>query len=434
MEEYSDRRSKTEIAFLRRGSRISSTNQTPEERTNHQSYRPGSSTRLNPMKMGMDNNQERPRYLSDSFKSSSSKVATAGSSKFPLRKFEEKRKQPLLARVDIAESSRRKADAKHLDNNSKKVIVEDENSDALQPEPEDFTTEQGHLLAPGPEGSHFAGPSGVSAHTVESLVRSASSSSRTHRQKDKHVNLGTPGACSLSLTNRSTIPGNSAIGLKPSYGYVSGVQRSGLRNFASTSVPDVQPSGFPSASIHNRRSEAMRKRASDGEGSSRSRSLTGPVSLGHSPPTYLCDTGPRVRTTERPLPQQIIRGSSRNHQDSAVSVRTRRSCPQDTRLRVSEQREDRMLSLHDLSARNQQSDQSHFSFEEVSSERAIRPFSVELPHEIYSTSHRGLNTRTAGRRQSSLIEESPPQMFHGFLGESDSHRHITMEGITEVVS
>ncbi|XP_062218209.1 uncharacterized protein LOC133918369 isoform X2 [Phragmites australis] len=433
MEEYSNRRSKTEIGFLRRGSRIPLRNQSSEERISHNSDGPGNSMRLNPMKTRMADDQERPRYLRDPFKSSSSKVTLASCSKFPLGKFEEKRRQSLSVGVDIAESSsRRKAEVKNLEG-SKNNAAEDDIPDALQTETDDFTTEQGQLLPPDHLVSLSAGFSDISAHTVESLVRSASLSSRTHRQKDKELNLGAPGACSSSFTDRSRIPGNSTVGVKPSYGHVSGVQRRGLKNIACTSVPDVQPSGCPFDSIHNRRFEAMRKRASVRESSSRSRSLNGPSNIGHSPLTHIRDTGPRIRTREQPPSQQMMQRSSRNHQDLVVSVRTRRSSPQVTKLRVSEEREDVMLSLNDSSKRNQQSDQSHFSFTETSPESSIRPLSVELPHEIYSSSRRGSNTRTARRRSSSLFEESPPQVFHGPLGERDSQRHITMEGITEVL-
>ncbi|KAJ1277917.1 hypothetical protein BS78_04G039500 [Paspalum vaginatum] len=413
MEEYSGRRSKTEIAFLRRGSRFSSSNRSPEERTNHSSDKPRSSTRLNPTKMTSADHQEKPRYLHDSFKSSSSKMAPTSSSKFPLRKFEERRKQPLLPGIDIAESSIRKTEARQLESRSKKVIVDSESSDNLQSESVGFSTER----VPYPECSHFTGPTGVSAHTVES--------SRTHRQKDKEVNLGTPGASS-SFTSRSIIPGNPTIGAR----HISGVQRHGLKNLGCTSVPDAQPSGYPSESVISRRFEFMRKRASDQESSSRSRNL----SLGRSSPTDICDIGPGIRTNVQSLPQQIIRRSSRNHQESAVSVRTRRSSPHSTNLSVPDERADGMLSLHESSTRNEQSVQEHLSLEEVSAESSIRPFSVELPHDIYSSSRRRTsNTRAESARPSSLFEESPPQLFHGLMGQRYSHRRMTMEGITEVL-
>ncbi|CAL5060278.1 unnamed protein product [Urochloa decumbens] len=433
MEEYSDRISKTEIAFRRRGSRFSYRNQSPEERTNDNSDRLGSSTRFNPMKTGVTDNQERPRYLRDSFKSSSSKVVPASSSKFPLRKFEEKRRQPLLAGVDIAESGRRKADAKQPEG-SKKIVVGDESSDTLRPESESSTTEQGRLLTPGPEGSHFTGPSGVSPHRAESLVRTAPLSSRGHRQKEKEVNFGAPGACSSYFTNRSTMPRNFTTGDRPAYGHVSGVQRRGLRNLGSTSVPDVQPSGCSSDSVYSRRFEFMRKRASDPESSSRSRSFSGPSKPGHSPPRDIRDTGPRNRMNEQPLSQQIIRSSSRNQQESAVSVRTRRPSPHATTLRAPDERADGMLSLHEPSTRNGLSAQEHLSFQEVSADSSVRPFFVELPHDIYSSSrHHSSNTRAERGRPSSLFEESRPQMFHDLMRERDGHRRITMGGIAEVL-
>ncbi|XP_039788208.1 probable E3 ubiquitin-protein ligase HIP1 isoform X4 [Panicum virgatum] len=488
MEEYSDRRSRTEIAFHRRGSRFSYRNGSPEEMTNHNSDGLGSSIRLNPSLLaGVTDNQERPRYLHDSFKSSSSNVGPTSSSKFPPRKFEEKRRQPLLTGVDIGESGRRKVEPSKQLEGSKKIIVDDESSDTLLIESKGFTTEQDRLLTPGQEGSYFAGPSGVSANRAESLVRTASLSSRTHRQKEKEVNLGTPGACSSSLTNRFTMPRNSTTGVRPAYGHVSGVQRRGLKNLGCNPVPDVQTSGCSSDSVYSRRFEFMRKKASDLESSSRSRSFSGPSNSDHSFPTYICDagprirlngsllsqhpesssrsrsfsgpsnsdhssptyirdtgpirlnetllsqhpesssrsrrfsgpsnsdhssptyirdtgprirlnetllsqhpesssrsrsfsgpsnsdhssptyirdTGPRIRLNETLLSQQIVRSSSRNQQESAVSVRTRRPSHATT-LRATDERADGMLSLHESSTRNGQSAQEHLSLEEVS--------------------------------------------------------------------
>ncbi|CAD6251875.1 unnamed protein product [Miscanthus lutarioriparius] len=369
MEEYSDRRSKAEIAYLRRGSRFSSRNLSSEERTNHNIDKPGSSTRFNPMKARIGDNQERPRYIHGSFKSSGSKVTPASSSKFPLSKFEERRRQPFVPGIDIAESSRRKADTKQLEG-SKKIAIDNESSDTLQGESEGFTTEQ----VPYPEGSHFTSHSGVSAHTVKSLVQTASLSSRTQTQKHKEVNMGTPGASSSSLTNGSTIPRSSTMGLRPAYGHVSGGQIRGLKNLGCTSVPDAQPSGCPSESVISRRFEFMRKRAFDEESSSRSRNL----SLGHSPPTDIRSTGHRIRMNEQSLSQQIPRRSSRNHKETAVSVRTRRPSPHATRMSVPDEREDGILSLHESSTRNVQPAQEHLSLEEVSSESSIRPFFVEF--------------------------------------------------------
>ncbi|KAF8677021.1 hypothetical protein HU200_046478 [Digitaria exilis] len=433
MDECSDRRSKTEIAFRRRDPRFSYRNQSPEHRTNQNNDGQGSSTRFYPMKAGVTDNQERPRYMRDSFKSSSSKVVPASSSKFPLRKFEEKRRQPLLSGVDIAESGRRKAEAKQLVG-SKKVIVEDESSDNLRTESNGFTSEQGRFLTHGPDVYHFTHPSGVSAHRAESLVRTSSLNSRTHRKKEKEVNLGTPGARSSSFGSRSTMPRNSNAVARPACGHISGIQRRGIKNLGYTSVPDVQASGCSSDPVYSRRFEFMRKRASDPETSSRPRSFSGPSNSGYSPTTDIRDTGPRIRMNEQSLSQQNIRNSSRNQQESAVSVRTRRPSPHATTLRAPDERADGMLSLHDSYTRNQQSAQEHLSLEELSAESSMRPFFMELPHEIYSSSrHHRLNTRAERGRPSSLFEESPPQMFQGLMGERDGHRPITMGGIAEVL-
>ena len=133
------------------------------------------------------------------------------------------------------------------------------------------------------------------------------------------------------------------------------------------------------------------------------------------------------------LSQQIIESRSRNQQESAVSVRTRRPSHATT-LRAPDERADGMLSLHESSTRNGQSAQEHLSLEEVSTKSSIRPLFAELPHDIYSFSrYQSSNSQAERGRPSSLFEESPPQMFHGLMGEGDGHRRISMGGIAEVV-
>ena len=100
---------------------------------------------------------------------------------------------------------------------------------------------------------------------------------------------------------------------------------------------------------------------------------------------------------------------------------------------VPDGRADGVLSLHESSTKDVQPAQEHLSLEEVSTESSIRPFFVEFDNNIFSSSHHHRSSTRAERgRPSSLFEESPRQMFHNLIGERDSHRHITMEGITEV--
>lgn len=435
MEDYPSGRSKAAIGFLRRGGGFSSRNQSTEERTIQNYDGPGITTRLNPMKTRLSDNQERPRYLRDSFRSSTSMAIHGSSSKVPLRKFgDEKRRQTLLAGVDIAESSSRNAGGKHLEGSNKRIVVDDRSSDVLHTETEGLATEQDQLIAPNAGVSDSASSSDISEHAVESLVRSAAPSSRTRRQKDKELNLGQSGVCSSSCTNRPTISRYAPADVKRPCNHASGVQQHGHNNLDCTSVPNFLPSGCSSGSVYSRRFDAMRKRTSDGGSFSRSRGLSGTASLDDSPPAYPAIAGPRIRTTttERASQQNALR-SRRNFQDSAVSVRTRRP-PWGARFRISEEREDGMISQRDSSIGNQQSDQVHSSSEEASTESSSRPFSAELPHAIYSSRGEGSNAFTARRRRSSsLYEERPPQTFHDLFRERNGRRHISIEGIAEVI-
>lgn len=428
MDEYLSRRSKTAIGFLRRSSSISSGKPSPEETTTQNTDGQGSTARVNPMKTRFADIQDRPRYLHGSYKSATSTVMSRSSSNVPLRKFgEEKRRQSSLEAIDIAES-RRKAEANCVED-SKKIVVENQSSAGAQTKTDELTAKDDQLVAPDPEVSHSAVSS--NAHTPESLVRSASLSSKTLRQKDKEVNLGRPGySCSSSCTNQPTIARIPTVGVKPSYGLITGEQRHGprgLKNLGCTSVSESS-----SDSVYSRRFDAIRKRVSDGESSSRSRVISGPSSLVHSHTVYPSVSGPRIRSTNQSVPRQTLGNRSRNIQDSAVSVRTRRTS-RDSRFRMSEERQDGMLSLHESTTGNEQSAGAHFSVEEVSSESSTRPFSLELPHAIYLSSRQGSSTQTFRRTSSSHFEENPPQTFHGRLGVRGGHRRINMDGIAEVL-
>ncbi|KAK1615044.1 hypothetical protein QYE76_020561 [Lolium multiflorum] len=431
MEEYLSRRSKTAIGYLRRGSSISSREQTSQETTCQTTDGHGSPARVNPVKTSLADNQERPRYLHGSYNSASSTAISRRFSKVPLRKFgEEKRRQSLLEGIDIAQTSRRKAEANNVEG-SKKIVAEKQSLGASRTRIKDDK-----LGAHDPEVSHSAGSSDVPAHTAESLVRSASLSSGTHRQKDKELNLGIPGySCSSSFTNQPTIPRIPSVGAKPQNGLSTGEQRHGprgLKNLGCSSVSDVLPSGCSSDSAYSRRFDAVRKRVSDGESSSRSRVISGPSGLGRSHTLFPSISGPRIRSTDQSAPQQTLGSLSRNIQDSAVSVRTRRTS-RDSRFRISEERQDGMLSLHESTVGNQQSMGVHFSVEEVSSESSVRPLAVELPHAIYSAGRQVSSTRTTRGTSSSHFEETLPQTSRGLLRERRGHRRINMEGIAEVL-
>jgi hypothetical protein len=437
MEENSGR-STTAIGFLRRGSGISLRNQSNEERPTQYTNKPGNTTKLNATKARWGDNKEKPRYLRDPFHSSGSKAASASSSKAPARKYyEEKQRRPFLAEVDNAESSNRRAEANHLQSSKKAVVEEDGHPYAQQTESEGtlstWTTGEDQPAEVDPEVLDSSGSSGISPHAVDSIVRSTTMRTRPRRQKDKEeFSLGRPQTASTSV-HQPTVPRNSPIGVKSSNAAGTGVQRRGLKNLGCTSISDVLPSGCSSSnSVHNKRAEVTRKRT-EGESSSRSRGLSGQSSLGHSSSMYPAITGPRVRAAEQSASQQATRTSSRIIRDSADSVRTTRPFTQHARVRMPDERGDSMFALRETITRVRQPDWANFSLDEPPSQRSTRPFSVELPHAIYSSSRQGSSNRTSRGRSSSRPEESPPQMFHGLLGERDGYRRINMEGIAEVL-
>ena len=188
-----------------------------------------------------------------------------------------------------------------------------------------------------------------------------------------------------------------------------------------------------SNSIHSKRAEIGRKRTSDAETSSRLRGLSGQSSSGPSPSLYPGITGPRVRTSEQSASQQTTRTSNRIIRDSADSVRTRRPSTQHARMRIPDETEHGVFALRETVTRVGQPDWARFSLDQAPPQRSGRPFRMELPHAIYSSSRHGSTSHTTSSRSTSGPEDSSPQMFHSLLGERDIYRRMNMDGIAEVI-
>uniref|UniRef100_A0A0A9FWF0 RING-type E3 ubiquitin transferase n=1 Tax=Arundo donax TaxID=35708 RepID=A0A0A9FWF0_ARUDO len=424
------------IGFLRRGSG-SLRNQSNEERPSQHSNKTGKTANLNPMKTRWADNKEKPRYLHEPFQSSGSKASSASSSKAPVRKYyEEKQKRPFLAEVDHAERSIRRPEVRRLQSGKKAVVHEDGHSYTQQMASEGSsstpTREGGLPEEPDLEVLETSVSSGISGQTVDSIVKNTASSTKSRRQKDKEESSsGRPQGAS-TFVRRPTVPQSSTIGVKSSNSAGTEVQRRGLKNLGCTSISDVLPSGCSSSdSVHNRRAEVTKRRTSDGENSSRSRGISGQVSLGQPPAIYPGITGPRPRATAQSASQQTAMTSSRSIQDSVDSVRTRRPSTQRVRERMPGEREDAVFALHETVTRVRHPERGHFPMDDGSPQRSARPFYAELPHAIYSSNCQG--SIRARRRPSSRPEESPPQMFHGLFGERDGYRRINMDGIAEVL-
>lgn len=419
-------RSTTTIGLMRRGSGVPLRNQSNEERPNQYQNKPGNTTKLNPTKATWAGNKEKPRYLRDSFPSSSSKSISASSSKAPVRKnYEEKLRRPLSAQLNNAESSNRRTVVNSLQS-SKKAIADEKDGHpcAQQTESEDSSSTSTTGDQPtglDPEILDSSVSSGSSPHAVDSLARNTALRTKPRRQKDKEeIGLGKTQPASTSV-HQPAGPRNLAIGVKSSNGTGPGVQRRGIKNLGCTSISDVLPSGCSSSnSVHSKRTEITRKRISDGETSSRPRGLSGQPSL------YPGSTGPRVRDSEQSASQQTTRTNNRIIRDSADSVRTRRPTTQQARMRMPDQTEQGVFALRETVSGARQPDWARFSLDEVPPQRSTRPFPMELPHAIYSSSRQGSSNRTSRSRASSRPEDSSPQMFR------DVYRRMNMDGIAEV--
>ncbi|KAM3193133.1 hypothetical protein ACQJBY_069983 [Aegilops geniculata] len=420
-------RSTTTIGLPRRGSGVSLRNQSNEERPNQFQNKPGNTTKLNPTKATWAGNKEKPGYLRDSFNSSGSKSVSASSSKAPVRKnYDEKLRRPSSAQFNNAESSNRRTVVNSLQSSKKAIADEkDEHPCAQQIESEDSSSTSTTGDQPtglDPEVLDSSVSSGSSSHVVDSVARNTALRTKPRRQKDKEeIGLGKTQTASTSV-HQPAGPRNLAIGVKSSNGAGPGVQRRGIKNLGCTSISDVLPSGCSSSnSVHSKRTEIMRKRISDGESSSRPRALSGQPSL------YPGSTGPRVRDSEQSASQQTTRTSNRIIRDSADSVRTRRPSTQQARMRMPDETEQGVFALRETVSGARQPDWARFSMNEVPPQRSTRPFPMELPHAIYSSSRQGSSNRTSRSRGSSHPEDSSPQMFR------DVYRRMNMDGIAEVL-
>ncbi|KAE8777992.1 E3 ubiquitin ligase BIG BROTHER-related protein [Hordeum vulgare] len=432
MEENASR-STTTVGLLRRGSGVSLRNQSNEERPNQFQNKPGNTTKLNPAKATWAGNKEKPGYLRESLNSSGSKSVSASSSKAHVRKnYEEKLRRPLSAQFNNAESSNRRTVVNRLQS-SKKAIADEEDGHpcAQQVESEESSSTSTTGDQPtglDPEVLDSSVSSGSSPHAVDSAGRNTAPRTKPRRQKDKEeIFLGKTQTASTSV-HQPTGPRNLAIGVKSSNGAGPGVQRRGIKNLGCTSISDVLQSGCSSSnSVSGKRTEIARKRISDGQTSSRPSGLSGQSSLGHSPSLYPGITGPRVRDSEQSASQQTTRTSNRTIRNSADSVRMRRPSTQQARMRMPDETEQGVFAMRETVSGARQPDWARFSLDEVPPQRSARPFPMELPHAIYSSSRQGSSNRTSRSRASSRPEDSSSQMFR------DVYRRMNMDGIAEVL-
>lgn len=423
----SSSRSAAPIRFLRRGSGISLRNKSNEDRPSQYNNKPGKSTNLNPVKSRFNENKEKSRYLQEPFHSSGSKASSVSSSKAPVRKYhDERQKRPFLAEADIAESSNRRTEVRHLQCGKKAVDNEYGHPDTQK------STSGGSSSSTYTEGGlseehdlgvlDFPVSSGSSARTIDSGNTALSGMERRQKNREE-LSSGRPQGAS-TFVNRRTVPQTLTTGAKLSSapGTTStALQRRGLKSLGCTSISDVLPSGCSSDSVRNRR-------VGNAGSSSRSRGINEQSNLGQPRASYSGSTVPRARAAEA---EQSARTNSTSIQDSTDSVRTRRPSILRARERMPGEREDGVFALRETVTRVRRPERGHFPTDDISPQRLARPFYGELPHEIYSSNHQGSSSRTA-RRRSSHPEERPQQMFLGLLGERDGNRHINMEGIAEV--
>lgn len=375
MEEYSGRRSSGGVRFSKTASGISLRSQNLEEKSNQNCNKFGvGSSRINAVKSTQIDNLERPRNARASFRSTSSKAIVGSTSRSTSRKsHHEKQKQSVLEERNIAENS-----------GSSKAVIEYS---------EDSISNSGDSISNSTtEGFNSHKYQGISMHNVESSRRASSSSSSSSKQRNKELCLGSFGRIG-SASKKVSLASKSSPGLK---------------NLSCASVSDVLPSGCSSSDLNrSKRVEAFRKRASEGESSSRVKSLIGSSSRGIPGPCLLVPEQSASRLAARRT------GNPQSSRDGAVSSGIVTASSEEPRVGVSDQR-----------ASNEE---IPISIQEAVPEISSRPFSRELTRALLSPGRRSSTSRDSQSRSTHRTEES------GSSGDRSGQRRINMEGIAEVI-
>nr|CAD1827522.1 unnamed protein product [Ananas comosus var. bracteatus] len=377
MEEYSGRRSSGEIRFSKTASGISLRSQNLEEKNNQNCNKFGvGSSRINAVKSTQIDNLERPRNARASFRSTSSKAIVGSTSRSTSRKsHHEKQKQSVLEERNIAKNS-----------GSSKAVIEYS---------EDSISNSGDSISNSTtEGFNSHKYQGISMHNVESSRRASSSSSSSSKQRNIELCLGSSSFGRIgSASKKVSLASKSSPGLK---------------NLSCASVSDVLPSGCSSSDLNrSKRVEPFRKRASEGESSSRVKSLIGSSSRGIP--------GPCLPVPEQSASRLAARrtGNPQSSRDGAVSSGIVSASSEEPRVGVSDQR-----------ASNEE---IPISIRETVPEISSRPFSRELTRALLSSGRRSSTSRDSQSRSTHRTEES------GSSGDRSGHRRINMEGIAEVL-
>lgn len=419
MDEYSRKRSAGGFGFSRRGSNLSFREPNYEDRSIQYCNRLGCSTRLSSMKGTELSTPEKPKYQRTTFRPLSSKSVGGSSSKAfaastDLRKSHQQRPNRASSR-DTAESS----------SNSSRCSVADENESSCQ-----LGETEGPAFNPMISGIQTVSPDSedVELPSAQRLSKLATESSASKPRKQVGRRMGSNNQdipSSSSSVRRPVMTKHTGQVTTPSSQYLgSGPSRYGLKNLSCSSMSDVLPSGCSSSDFgHNRRVPLVRKRPSDGEGSSSGgKSSSGSSSSGiyGTNGSLMPHQGPR-RARNRPLSR-----------DGPVSVRTRRAPGGETRMRLPEQQGDNILSVSD-SPLYPQLPHTQLTIREVIPESPSLSFPMEQAP-IFPSSFGSRQSSNGRSTRSRLVSSHSEDIStHGPLGDRDGYRRFNMEGIAEVL-
>ncbi|XP_072995213.1 uncharacterized protein [Typha latifolia] len=396
------------------------------------SDRSGCSSRLSSMKFGQTDSPGKPRYARAPFRSTSCKAVAGSTSKAIFRNSPlEHRSQSFLIETDIAESSKRQAKNEYAESNNNQAPIEDLSSDGLQGDTKDsLSTAKDTVTQIVLPDSRIRN----SIHKVEG--KGPASSSKPHMQTSKQSSLHSLDSNATPSVPRSSTSSHSSLVPKPSQGLCAGAHRCGIKNLSCTTVSDTVLLGCSSSECRsNKRVDARRKKLSDGESSSAFKCTSGLSNRECSCPTHTNLPGPSVPVSEHSLVQHSARRIRNNSTctDSAVSVRTRRAFSGESRIRLSEERDDGNFSLHDPIGRVPRLRQTRYSVQEAVPESLSRSFLTEPQQSFHLAGYPGSSSPATQSRSTPHPEESSSQIFNDTFRARDGYRHINMEAIEQVL-
>lgn len=446
------RRTAGNIGSPRKGSNLVGRDPKHEDKSIQHCNRIGCSTNLNYMKGGHLSNANKSNCSRSSFRSACSKAlanmddlekpkclkatfrstcrkALAGSSSASLptsiilNKSHHEQKSWLsskgtsVADSSSASSSSSRQDIQDLDFINAQEQTQDETENGMT------TSMPGNFQSLLRGADSLGSTQGCSTSAIRRLGNgSSTSTSRSWRQKPGNINQD------ASSSTKSYVVSRSGTSKPVSQTPGVGSQRYGLKNLGCTSISDVVPTGWSSSNgCQGRMVESVRKRPSEGESSSgRGKGIIGSSSDGRLGSQHGKLSAPSAPTRENLITQEGLRNSNKPS-SRGLSVRTRRGPVRDTRMRLSERRDNSTPHLDPLVI-----PQPRVYIQEDVPESPSRSFLLGSPPPLSRDSFGSQGSSSRSTRNRLLATHSDNRGGHHFNMETTAEVLLALERIEHI--